>query len=87
MAVFKIQKQSTADITDAGNVKFATLHEPLYQFPLSEQEAALLVEDENHSVLQLGRQVEREVRPGEPRLRLRNLSSLHMSRKIQLRPF
>lgn len=43
-------------------------------FTLTEQEAALLVEDENHSVLQLGRQVEREARPGEPRARWRNPS-------------
>lgn len=42
--------------------------------PLTEQEAALPVEDHHHSVLQLARQVEGEPRPRLVGLRWRNLS-------------
>lgn len=33
MIVFSVLKQSTGDVTDAGKLKFAALHEPLYPFP------------------------------------------------------
>lgn len=60
--------------TDAGKSKFLPL-------PLTEQKAALLAVEEDHSVLRLGRQVEGEARPGEPRLRWRN-PSCHIGHNV-----
>lgn len=69
-----VMGQPITNITDAGKSKFAARLEPLHPVSLTEQEGALLVEDQDHSVLQLGRQVEREARPREPGLRRRNPS-------------